>query len=316
MLIILEGPDNLGKSTLAQELANRMGAQIYKPVGSPIRDQLVAISQAEDSGAMGVVAKMAWRSDIIFDRAYPSEFAYGKAFNRADTDYDRIWEMDEAAYSVPHVGLMLVGDYETAIARAMGSGDLEVMKEEDWLAVKYQYSEFKMHSKITWREIDANKDRNWVVMDSMRAINNIRPNQQWTWMRIAIEVAGRSTCLSRHVGAVMVSEDGHVISTGYNGAPCGIEHQYICSRLVKGAASGTDLDLCVDVHAEENCVIQAANSGRNTKGSTIYTTSSPCSRCMRMLINAGVKKIVFIELYNDTAAIELARKGGIGMVQL
>lgn len=118
------------------------------------------------------------------------------------------------------------------------------------------------------------------------------------FMKIAEVVSQRSTCIKRRVGAVLV-KDSHVISTGYNGAPSGLKHcsPEICVR--KNLKSGEKPELCRGIHAEANCIIQAAIHGTSIKGdTTLYSTTFPCMSCLKLLINAGVKKVVYREGYN------------------
>ena len=114
-------------------------------------------------------------------------------------------------------------------------------------------------------------------------------------MRIAQVVATRSTCLKRHVGCVIVI-DKELVSTGYNGAVKGFRHctdiHKECPREKIGAHRGERYDLCPALHAEANAIIQAAKSSKSIDKGTAYITIAPCISCLRMLINAGIKRIV------------------------
>jgi len=117
-------------------------------------------------------------------------------------------------------------------------------------------------------------------------------------MEIAEVVSKRSTCIKRHVGAVLV-KDSHILSTGYNGAPSGFKHcnSEICVR--QNLKSGEKPELCRGVHAEINCIIQAAIHGTSILGNTtLYSTHFPCMNCLKLIINAGIKRIVYGEGYN------------------
>lgn len=137
-----------------------------------------------------------------------------------------------------------------------------------------------------------------------------------TWdqyfMALAQLVAERSTCLRRHVGAVIV-KDRRVLATGYNGAPSGVKHcaEVGCIRGAMGIASGERHELCRGVHAEQNAIIQAACFGINISGGTIYTTHQPCFICTKMLINAHIKRIVYAAPYPDRLARAMLREVGI-----
>ena len=126
-----------------------------------------------------------------------------------------------------------------------------------------------------------------------------RPSNDEYFMDMAELVSTRSTCLRRKVGAVIV-KDKRVLSTGYNGSPKGTRHEELgCIREQLKIPSGTRHELCRGVHAEQNAVTQAAYFGVSVNGATIYTTTFPCSMCAKILINAGIKEIVYNEGYID-----------------
>ena len=130
----------------------------------------------------------------------------------------------------------------------------------------------------------------------------MRPDANRYFMMMAHVVACRSTCLRRQVGAVLV-KDGHVLSTGYNGAPRGVKHCKRCMR--EGIPSGERHELCMAVHAEANAIAQAALHGVSTEGSTVYCTHQPCFMCAKLLLNAGVKRVVYQEGYPDELTVNL-----------
>ncbi len=142
-----------------------------------------------------------------------------------------------------------------------------------------------------------------------------RPSWERYFMEIAELVSSRSTCLRRQVGAVLV-RDKHIIATGYNGAPRGITHcmEAGCLREKLGIPSGERHEMCRGTHAEQNAIIQAALHGVSTAGSTLYCTHQPCILCAKMLINAGVERVVFQGNYPDGLAVELLNEAGIEMV--
>ena len=134
-------------------------------------------------------------------------------------------------------------------------------------------------------------------------------------MEIAALVSSRSTCLRRQVGAVLFREK-HIIATGYNGAPRGVSHcmEVGCLREKLGIPSGERHEMCRGTHAEQNAIIQAALHGVSTDGATLYCTHQPCILCAKMLINAGVEKVVFQGKYPDGLALELMNEASIEMV--
>ncbi|MGE4357210.1 MAG: cytidine/deoxycytidylate deaminase family protein [Candidatus Omnitrophota bacterium] len=139
-----------------------------------------------------------------------------------------------------------------------------------------------------------------------------RPSWDDYFMEIAKLVASRSTCLRRHVGAVIV-KDRHILSTGYNGTPKGITHCEVvgCLREKLKVPSGERHELCRGLHAEQNALLQAALYGISLKDATLYCTNQPCIICTKMLINAGIKEVVILEGYPDARAKELLEEAKI-----
>lgn len=139
-----------------------------------------------------------------------------------------------------------------------------------------------------------------------------RPNWDDYFMKIAQDVSKRSTCRRRQVGAVLV-KDKRILTTGYNGVPKGLLHCINdgCLREALNIPSGEKHELCKAVHAEQNAIIQAAYHGVSIDGSTLYCTHAPCSLCAKMLINAGVKRVVFGESYPDKYAMEFFDWAGV-----
>lgn len=139
-----------------------------------------------------------------------------------------------------------------------------------------------------------------------------RPSWDEYFMAITDHVAQRATCTRRHIGAVLV-KDKRILATGYNGVPAGLAHCEAvgCLREQRGIPSGTQHELCRGIHAEQNAVIQAARHGIAIDGATCYCTHQPCVLCAKILINAGVKEIVYREPYPDELAQEMLAEAGI-----
>lgn len=128
-------------------------------------------------------------------------------------------------------------------------------------------------------------------------------------MGIARQVAERSTCDRKHVGAVIVKEK-NILATGYNGSIAGMPH---CDDVGHMMENGH----CVaTVHAEANAIIQAAKNGVAIAGASIYVTASPCWNCFKLIANSGIKEIYFGEFYRDERIFEVARTIGIRLVDL
>jgi len=140
----------------------------------------------------------------------------------------------------------------------------------------------------------------------------MRPSWDEYFMEIARQVATRSTCLRRSVGALIV-RDKRILSTGYNGAPRGIEHCDVagCLRERLGIPSGQRQEICRGLHAEQNAIIQAALHGVSVEGSTIYVTHQPCITCAKMIINSGVVRVVCANTYPDELARQMLGEAGV-----
>jgi dCMP deaminase len=141
-----------------------------------------------------------------------------------------------------------------------------------------------------------------------------RPTWDEYFMAIAEQVATRSTCLRRKVGAVLVV-DKRLLATGYNGAPSGVPHcaEAGCLREQMAVPSGQRHELCRGLHAEQNAIIQAAKHGVRIDGATLYTTHHPCSMCAKVAINAGIRRIVCRHDYPDDLGKTLLAQGQVQM---
>lgn len=133
-----------------------------------------------------------------------------------------------------------------------------------------------------------------------------RPSWDEYFLGITKEVGKRSTCLRRQVGAILVM-DKHILTTGYNGAPSGLQHclDIGCLREQLKVPPGERHELCRGLHAEMNALLQASRYGIKISGATLYTTTYPCSLCAKMLVNAGIQRIVTITDYPDPLAKDI-----------
>lgn len=131
-------------------------------------------------------------------------------------------------------------------------------------------------------------------------------------MQLTEDVGTRSTCLRRQVGAIIV-KNKRIIATGYNGAPKGIRHcsETGCLREQMKVPSGERHELCRGLHAEQNAIIQAALHGVGIEGGTLYCTFMPCIICAKMLINAGLKRLVFKGFYPDDMSMAMLKESGL-----
>lgn len=148
----------------------------------------------------------------------------------------------------------------------------------------------------------------------------MRPTRDELFFKHALLVAERSTCSRKHVGCV-ISRDGRILVTGYNGAPAGMPHcNHSCtcgdSELMRvphwpGCPA---LEPCtISVHAEANAIAYAARYGMSVDGGQLTTTCSPCLPCAQLIVNAGIKKVLYYEKYRDQKPLELLLSAGIAL---
>lgn len=151
----------------------------------------------------------------------------------------------------------------------------------------------------------------------------MRPSRDEWALKLALLTAQRTTCCRRAVGCVLLNARGHVLATGYNGVAAGLPHcnhhdpffetgfPHACSRA--NSPSGTNLDGCLAIHAEQNALLQC----RDTYAiHTCYVTVSPCMTCAKLLLNTSCERIVFVEEYSHSAARELWTGAGRAWEQL
>lgn len=144
-----------------------------------------------------------------------------------------------------------------------------------------------------------------------------RPDWDTYFMDMAVLASRRSSCLRRAVGAVLV-KDRRLLATGYNGVPSGVTHCEVtgCLREKLNVPSGERHELCRGLHAEQNAIIQAAFHGVSIRDAVLYCTNLPCIICAKMLINAGVRRVVYLEGYADALTGEMFREVGMELVRM
>lgn len=137
---------------------------------------------------------------------------------------------------------------------------------------------------------------------------------EWTkwdkrFMELCRTIATWSSCYNdnRQIGAVIV-KNKRIITTGYNGAPSGIEScrdRGECLRRNLNIPSGTQHELCYAIHAEQNAIVQAAKLGISIEGATLYCTHQPCVICAKLIVNSGIERVVYGEGYPDEFAMRI-----------
>ena len=150
-----------------------------------------------------------------------------------------------------------------------------------------------------------------MAKSSLPKVKRVTKRTPWDeyFMRIALQAATRSTCDRKHVGAVIV-RDKAILSTGYNGSIRGMPHCDDVGHMMEN-------DHCIaTVHAEANAIIQAARNGVAINAADIYVTASPCWHCFQLIVNSGIKRIVFLEFYRDAKILKIAKEAGIKLEQI
>lgn len=139
------------------------------------------------------------------------------------------------------------------------------------------------------------------------------------FMKMARLISEWSSCYveGRSIGAVIV-KDKRIMTTGYNGAPAGLKtcrERGECLRRKMGIASGTRAEVCYAIHAEQNAILQAAKLGICIDGATLYCTHQPCSVCAKMIVNTGIRRVVYKYGYPDAFSLEIFDEAGVTLEQ-
>lgn len=148
-------------------------------------------------------------------------------------------------------------------------------------------------------------------------LERVRTRPSWDnyFMEFALLARSRATCIRRAVGAVIVKER-HLLATGYNGAPKGLSHaeEVGCLRTELAIPSGQRHEICRGLHAEQNAIVQAAYHGVAIKDADMYVTTHPCSICAKMIINAGIRRVYYLEGYADPIAQMIIEESGLDLI--
>lgn len=139
------------------------------------------------------------------------------------------------------------------------------------------------------------------------------------FMKMAYLISEWTSCFreGRKIGCVIV-KDKRIMTTGYNGAPAGLrtcKERGECMRSKLNIASGTRAEVCYAIHAEQNAILQAAKLGISIDGATLYCTHQPCSVCAKMIVNAGIKRVVYEQGYPDQFSLEIFEEAGVRLEQ-
>ncbi|HSW38647.1 MAG TPA: deaminase [Acidobacteriota bacterium] len=316
MIIGLTGKNGSGKTEVSDYLKRRgfeyhslsdeIREEARKSAGNITRDLLIRIGNElrEQSGA-GVLAERvlarleSGRNYVIDSIRNPHEVGVLRRhsdFWLLAVDADETVRFERSRLRGRENAVLTIEQFREEEARELDSDNPAAQQ----LNATRQMADVTVTNNGTIEELHSQLDRLLPPLMS----RFMRPSWDEYFMNIARVVATRSNCMKRKVAAIIVN-DRRVISTGYNGTPRGARNcnEGGCPRCNGMAASGTALDECLCSHGEENAITQAAYYGIRLKGSTLYTTFSPCLQCTKMIINSGIVEVVYNQEYplNDRA---------------
>lgn len=285
-------PDNL--RAIGNELREKNGPGILAELAlqNIRKDQHCVITSIRNPAEVDVLRKR--KEFILISVDAPASIRFERLKKRGkkgDTirtleDFKRLEKEDEGSSST---GLQM--------HKVIKMADLTIMNDADIEAVQGKIDKVLMH----WGP----------------KLQLPRPSWDEYFMNIAKEVSKRSNCMKRKVAAIVV-KDLRIISTGYNGTPKGTKNcnEGGCPRCNSYASSGAKIDECVCSHGEENAIVQAAYHGVSLKDSVLYSTFSPCVQCTKMIINSGIKEVVYnLEYPLPDSAKNLFKEAGIKIRQ-
>ena len=330
MIIGLTGTNGSGKTVAAEHL-QRKGFQFYS-LSDVIREELVARGLPPN------------RENLIAEgNRLRSEFGPGVLAERVCSKFrlDQHYVVDSIRTPNEVRALREWGDFHLLHLDALVEERYRRVRVRGGNRVPASFAEFVEQERrelespdrssqqlcATWAEADETLRNDGGIDEFVEAVAGVarrwmmesrRPGWDEYFMGIARMVALRSNCIKRKVAAVVV-KDRRIISTGYNGTPRGVRNcnEGGCPRCASLADSGTRLDECLCSHAEENAIVQAAYHGISVKGATLYSTFSPCLICTKMIINAGIDRVVYsLEYPLSGTASGLLAEAGVDLVCL
>lgn len=331
MIIIgLTGRNASGKTTAGQFLASR--GFTYLSLSDVIRDE------ARQRGLTDERENLIALGNELRERHGPGALA---ELTVSRMQQDRNYAVDSIRHPAEVMALRKVGGFtlfhvfaplEARFARSLTrarAGDARTLPE----FIRQEEREFASSNAAAQQLLETERLANRVIenngtLDEFSTqlttalkqveVSSARPSWDQYFMDIARQVAARSNCMKRQVAAVIVS-DRRIISTGYNGTPRGVKNcnEGGCPRCNGFSESGKNLEECLCSHGEENAIVQASYHGIAIREATLYTTYSPCLLCSKMIINAGIRRVVYNEAYplNDTAT-RMLNEAGVELVRL
>lgn len=330
MVIGLTGTNGAGKTVVCEYLKTR--GFYYHSLSDEIREELERRHQPptrENLIETGNQLRRSFGASVLAERV-KAKFEPGRNYA---VDSVRNPSEVEALRRLPDFHLLHVdAPAEIRYARVRERGDARVPATfEEFIAQEQR----EMHSADpdaqqlrTCYELADERLMNESTKEALQArvgemvrrwsMNTPRPGWDEYFMRIAAIVALRSNCMKRKVAALIV-KDRRIISTGYNGTPRGVKNcnEGGCPRCNSMAPSGTNLEECFCCHGEENAIVQAAYHGISLKDSTLYSTFAPCLICTKMIINAGIREVVYsLDYPLNESSLRLLKEANIQVRQV
>lgn len=316
-MLILEGPDGAGKSTLGRILANIYDTNIYHPGGAPSPDTLNEISTQ-------CIHKL--KQGFICDRVNQiSEVVYGPVMNNRQLllKDDAVFFLEQMA----NMGIVTIYCRPKDIKNMADNQTEEAGRDTPENTAKLKQNHIKLvegYDAIFDKALKHERTAAYIFtydytskgefkrllayLNSLNNFRNVRPAPEEYFMEMAALVAKRGTCCRRKVGCVLTDKNKFVLATGYNGRPAGFTH---CSEgepcSAAACPSGINLEGCEAIHAEQNALLQCKDTQAIDKA---YVTLFPCVTCTKLLLNTSCKTIVYAEEYVQPEAVELWERAG------
>ncbi|KAL4445278.1 hypothetical protein ABPG74_022091 [Tetrahymena malaccensis] len=164
------------------------------------------------------------------------------------------------------------------------------------------------HFKVTITNEGSIEDLdNYITKNEKKILREYKPNWDEYFMRLAVEIKKRSNCSKRSVGAILISKEKRILSTGYNGTPLHMKDCFYggCERCNKNTAQGQGLDQCWCIHAEENCLLDIGVRTCKQFEATLYTTLFPCKMCAKVIIQSGITRLVYMEDFDNNKSKDI-----------
>lgn len=325
MIIGITGKNGSGKSTVCEFLKQR--GYVYYSLSDMIRESLKEKN-------IEITREALIEEGSFLRKQYGPQILADRISKKLDKDKNYVIDSIRNPVEVqklkenPHFFLLKIdADPKVRFERCVKRGrestetsmeDFILMEEKEWDNKDPSAQQLKLTFELADFSISNNGDLNELsdhiiaVLKSLAA-KKVRPSWDQYFMNIAKVVAERSNCVKRHVASVIV-QDMRIIATGYNGTPRGIPNCYEggCPRCNSYGESGTNLSECLCSHAEENAITQAAYHGVKIKGASLYTTFSPCLICTKLIINSGIREVVYQSKYAVAdREIELLKTAGV-----